>query len=237
VRICIIYICVTQGPISGDYASRFVSTFNEYPPGVECDVMVVCNGGPLSLELSLIFSPLNPIFYPRANDDGWDISAFQDVARGPGAGYDALLCLGESNYFHREGWLLRLVQAWNKHGPGMYGPYSSNAVRAHLNTTAFFTAPKFIRIYPHQVNTRPARYEFEHGANSLWRRVHAQGHPVHLVTWDGEWEPQRWRMPRNIIWRGDQSNCLMWCNHNDGYANLDAAHKAQWQRNWDQPFK
>jgi hypothetical protein len=237
VRICICYIAVTHGPITPDYASRFVATFNEYPPGVDCDVLIACNGGPLSLDLSLIFAPLNPMFFPRENDGGWDISAFQDAARGPCKDYDAMLCLGESNYFHREGWLRRLVEAWNDHGEGMYGPFSSNAVRSHMNTTAFFTSPTFLISYPRRAVDRASRFEFEHGQNSLWRRLNNMGYPCRIVTWDGTWEPRMWRTPKNILWRGDQSNLLMWCSHSDNWHHETNGRKAMWSRLADTPFK
>ena len=236
-RIVVCYICVSRGPISAEYASRFVATWQEYPPGADCDLMIACNGGPLPTELVLILSPLGPLMFPRENDGGWDVSAYISAARGPCSGYDAMLCLGESNYFHKAGWLKRLVAAWERYGRGMYGPYSSNAVRGHLNTTAFFCPPLVLAQYPERVFDRPSRMEFEHGERALWRRVAQRGMPVRMVTWDGEWDSRRWRMPDNIIWRGDQTNCLMWCNHCDGYSNLDPEHKAQWQRHWDQPFR
>ena len=236
-RVCIAYIAVALGPITPDYASRFVATFKEYPPGHDADVMVICQGGPLSTELAMIFAPLNPIYYPRPNDPGWDISAFQDAARGPCADYDAVLWLGESNYFHREGWLKKLVDAWKMYGPGMYGPYASNAIRGHLNTTAFFCAPSLVRQYPFRAADRPSRMEFEHGENALWRRANKNGLPVMMVTWDGAWQPRVWRMPKNIIWRGDQSNCLMWCNHTDGFNNINPHQRARWATHWDAPFK
>ena len=237
-KICICLICVTQGPISADYASRFVATFREYPPGVDqFDLLVICNGGPLSLELSLIFAPLTPQFFPRPNDPGWDVSAYQDAARGPCADYDMMVCCGESIYFHRAGWLKRLADAWTKHGPGMYGSLSSNLVRSHLNTTGFCCHPLLLKQYPTKVDSRADRYEFEHGQNALWRRIAARGMPVRLVTWDGEYEPRRWRMPQNILWRGNQTNCLVWCQHTDRYANMDAKTKAHWARNADRPFK
>lgn len=236
-NIAVAYVVVTHGPITEEYASRFVATWIEYPPLTDCDLFLLCNGGPISTELGLIFSPLNPRMFPRENDGGFDISAYVAAARGPCSQYDAMLCLGESNYFHRQGWLLRLVQAWNRYGPGMYGPYSSNAVRAHLNTTAFFCAPETIKNYPKKVATRQDRYEYEHGEWALWRRVAALGMPVRLVTWDGEWEPVRWRMPRNILWRGDQSNLLMHCNHSDGYENANDKTKAVWSSRADRPFR
>jgi hypothetical protein len=236
-RICTCHIAVTLGPITSDYASRFVATFKEYPPGVDTDFMVICNGGPLNTELAMIFAPLNPIFFPRRNDPGWDISAYQDAARGPCAEYDAVLWLGESNYFHREGWLKQLVEAWQKHGAGMYGPYASNAIRSHLNTTAFFCAPSLVVQYPSRANDRQSRMDFEHGPDAIWRIADRRKMPVRMVTWDGTWEPRFWRMPQNIIWRGDQTNCLMWCNHTDGYNNIPPNQRARWAAHWDKPFR
>jgi hypothetical protein len=236
-RICIAYICVSQGPISDQYASRFVATWHEYPPGADADLLVICQGGPLSAELAMIFASLNPIYYPRPNDPGWDISAYQDASRGPCADYDAVLWLGESNYFHRAGWLQRLVDAWKKHGPGMYGPFSSNWVRAHLNTTAFFTSPELVTSYPYRAVDRKSRFEFEHGSFALWRRAEQRGIPVRLITWDGEWQPTQWRAPGDILWRGNQSNCLMWCSHTDNWNHESESNKVKWSKLADSPFK
>lgn len=236
-KIVLCYIAVTHGPIVDDYAARFVTTYQEYPPGVDHDTLVICNGGPLKTTTTLLFSGMNSAMFPRENDAGWDISGYISAAKGPAASYDMMLCLGESNYFHRTGWLKRISDAWSRYGPGMYGPYSSNAVRAHLNTTAFCCPPVLLQQYPALVANRADRYEFEHGANSLWRRTAQRGMPTRLVTWDGEWEPRMWRVPQNILWRGDQTNCLMWCNHADGYAALPPQGKSRWSKMSDIPFR
>lgn len=236
-KIALCYICVTNGRITADYAARFVTSYREYGPGAEHDTFIICNGGPLRLEESVIFSGMNVHMYPRINDPGWDVTAYIDAAKGPCRDYDAMFCCGESVYFHTAGWLKRLQEAWQRYGPGFYGPFSSNAVRAHLNTTAFFCAPLLLRQYPVRINGRKERMEFEHGERSIWRRVSRRGMPVKLVTWDGEWSPEMWRMPKNILWRGDQSNCLVWCNHVDGFANAEASTKERWAKISDRPFQ
>lgn len=230
------YVAVAGGPITSDYIARFVTTWQEYPPGSDTDLVVISNGGPLSTEQSVLFSSLDAKMFIRSND-GWDIGGFVDAARGPCKDYDSVLWVGESNYFHREGWLKRLAESYAKYGPGFYGPYSSNAVRGHLNTTAFFCPPLLVRQYPIKVVTRADRYGFEHGENALWRRVHAQGKPCRLVTFDGEWEPRMWRYPQNILWRGDQTNLLMFCNHSDNFDHVDAKTKAVWARRADAPCR
>lgn len=232
-KICCCYTCVTQGPISADYASRFVATFKEYPPGVDCDVLIICNGGPIRTELAMIFAPLNAQMFPRSNDD-FDLGGYREAALGPAKDYDILLCLGESVHFHREGWLKRFVEAWASHGPGLYGPFASNLVRPHLNTTAFCTSPLLIQRCPISVHDR---YAWEHGERSFWRWVYSQGIPVRLVTWDGEWEPRLWRMPKDILWRGDQSNCLLWANHTERWRDATPSLKSTWSRGADRPFQ
>lgn len=236
-RIALCYVAVTHGPLTADYCARFVATFIEYPPGMEAEIFVCCNGGPLSYEKAVMFAPLKVKFLPRQNDPGWDISAYIEAARGPCKDFDLMLCLGESCYFHRAGWLARLVLAWNRFGPGMYGSFSSNLVRSHLNTTGFCCPPKVLASYPKPVTSRGERYEFEHGNQAFWRMVALRGMPVRLVTWDGIWEPRVWRCPKDILWRGNQSNCLMWCQHTDRYVNADARTRLRWAKGADQPFK
>lgn len=231
-RIALCYTAVARGPLTADYASRFVASWLEHPPGAECDVFILCNGGMLAREVGLIFAPLSPRFVARSNT-GWDIGGAIEAANGPCATYDLMLCLGESVHFHREGWLARLAEAHAKHGEGMYGCFGSYVIRPHLQTTAFATSPGLLRRYPHKVESREDRYQFEHGKQSFWKWVVAQGKPALLVTWDGCYPVRQWRAAPNILWRGDQSNCLMWTNHTDRYAKANDATKRQWARNAD----
>jgi len=237
VTVTLCYICVTGGKRTDDFASRFVSSYHEHPPGFPHDTHVICNGGILPAAKRLLFASMPAVFWARDNDQGWDVSAFIEAAHGACAQYDAMLCLGESAYFHRAGWLERFVDAWKTLGPGLYGAFSSNAVRAHLNTNAFFCAPGMLRLYPRPVRSKSERYEFEHGQRAFWRYLEPKGYPVRLVTWDGLWKPRQWRQPANILWRGDQSNCLLWCNHTDNWATTRIHNRWKWSQHADQPFK
>lgn len=237
VKVVICYIAVTNGPLTEDLAARFVTTYHEYPPGADHEMMVICQGGLLPTNITLLFEGLHAAMWPHPNTPGWDIDAHMDAAKGPCKDADIMICLGESVYFHRAGWLQRFLDAWKKYGPGFYGPFASNNVRGHLQTTAFCCHPTMLARYPFKVVTRKDRYEFEHGENALWRRLAARGAPVRLVTWDGEWEPLAWRFPNNIIYRGDQSNCLLWCNHSQGFADADRTRKINWSKTADQPFR
>lgn len=236
-KICLCYICVTNGQRTSEHISKFTASYHLFPPDYEHDTLIICNGGPITTEQVLMFSGMTVQMWPRKQDEGWDISAYIDAAKGPCAGYDMMLCLGESNYFHHRGWLKRLADAWDRLGPGMYGPYATNVVRTHLQTTAFASPPALLANYPARVTCRRDRYQFEHGEQAFWRRCEKQHVPVRLVTWDGEWTWRFWRKPPNIIWRGDQSNCLMWCNHSDAYRNADAGRKAKWEASANRPPK
>jgi len=238
-KILLCYITVTGGAKTLEYAHRFACTYSQHPPGYPHDQVVVCNGGRPAPEMEFMYGILNngARMLVRENDGGWDISAYIEVARDLGQDYDLMLCLGESIHFHRFGWLLRLVEAYRTHGPGMYGAFASNTVRAHINTTGFAISPRFLAEWPTPVTNRQERYDFEHGENSIWRRTQAEGFPTMLVTWDGFWHPQAWRVPANILWRGNQTNCLMYCSHTDNWFAADKERRARWLRMADAPFR
>lgn len=236
-KIALVYVAVTHGQRTADFASRFVATYKENPPGVDHSTVIACNGGPLPLYLSLIFESLHPQFFPRTNTPDYDIGAYLQAARGPCADSDMMVCLGESIYFHRPGWLARLVEVWKKHGPGMYGSFTSNLVRPHINTTGFCTATKFLSQCKSHIYGKNGRYEFEHGKNAFWRQLWNRQYPAMLVTWDGEYSPQDWRKPNNILWKGDQSNCLMFCSHTDRYRSAKLKTKLFWEQSANAPFK
>lgn len=233
-KILLAYIAVSQGRITVDYAARFVGSYIACPPGIEHETVIVCNGGPLSRDVALLFDLIPCSFLPRVNDPGWDISGYQDVAKQFSC--EMLVCFGESVYFHRAGWLKKLADAWTKHGPGMYGLFSSFLVRAHLNTTAFVCFPDHLRRYP-RATSHADRYRFEHGEHAFWKFVKSTKSPVKLVTWDGVYDPFQWRLPQNILWRGTQSNCLAYCSHTDHYFGADAQTRLRWEQWINQPFK
>jgi hypothetical protein len=231
------YVTVTGGPQTLDYAARFAASYHANPPGIDHETLIICNGGPAqaAVGVSLMSLP-RPIFFARANDGGWDISAYMEAAKGPAAGADLMLCFGQSIFFHRAGWLERIVSSWQKYGPGIYGAFASNTVRPHINTTGFCTSADLLSRYPYTVKDKDTRYEFEHGLKSFWRILRQSGRPAMLVTWDGEYPPERWRHPSNILWRGNQTNCLFYCQHTERYEAADQETRAGWHKQCDQPY-
>jgi hypothetical protein len=171
------------------------------------------------------------------NDGARDLGAYIEASKTICKDYDMILALGESNYFHRAGWLKRLVEVRERYGPMMAGPFATHVIRAHLQTTAFFITPSLLASYPFPVTNKESRYALEHGDRSLWRRLHARNIPVKLVTWDGDWSPGQWRLPKNCLWRGDQGNCLWFANHTDNFRDADETRKRNWAMSADRPFK
>jgi hypothetical protein len=235
VKIMVAYIAVVGGARSKEFAARFVASYLMFPPDAEHELVVVFNqqiNSPRT-DLALCFLPVECRVFSRSNL-GFDIGAYLELSHQ--ADVDLMVCLGQSIYFHRPGWLARLADAYQRHGPGMYGSFTSNLVNPHINTTGFACGPEFLRGYPDPVSSRTDRYNFEHGRASFWRRLYGLGKPVRLVTWDGEYAPPDWRKPDNILWRGDQSNCLMFCSHTDHYFSADAQTRAGWAKGADGPF-
>jgi hypothetical protein len=232
--VVVVYIAVQTNPLFVHYAVQFTSTYRQFAGGAKHRLIVCCNGGALKPKMKAIFDGIDCDFLVRPHDEGWDVSAYQDVARHEVC--ELLVCFGESVRFHRAGWLQRLVDNAAEYGEGMYGCLSSHAVSAHLNTTAFAVSPRFLKQYP-SVRNNKERYEFEHGTTAMWRQIKASGCATRLVTWDGCWGPGDWRQPENILWRGTQENCLVFCNHTDKWSGKDEFTRQSWANRADTPFK
>lgn len=224
-KVCVAYVCVTNGNMTDSYAPRFAQTYLDNPAGIDHRLIVVCNGGELSLKREKYFDKLDCEFLSRENDGGFDISAYQEVARDSGC--DFLVCLGESVYFYKPDWLLKLVQARLKYGPGMYGFFATHAALAHLNTSAFGVDAPFLAKYPPVLN-HGARYEFEHGSSAMWRRIVKGGGRAIYVTWNGEYAPGHWRDSRNGLNEGTQKDLMVLCNHTDRYEAANENTRSVW---------
>jgi hypothetical protein len=231
VTVAVCYIVSHYSKRSREYATRFARTLVEFDPVYDFQLNILFDGTLLEPWLPSLFPDAN--FHMVPHTQGWDIASYQNFATRTQA--DFMICLGESCCFNKAGWLSRIIEAREESGPGMYGFFSSNITRRHLNTTAFAVDARFLRLYP-LVNSRKGRYDFEHGQFSLWQTVEQSGGAARLVTWDGIYQPSDWRKPDNILWKGDQSNGLMRCRHTDEFDQADAITKFTWQDNADRGY-
>lgn len=211
--IVIVYILLTSPPFS-DHARRFCATYKQFPPGYDHRLIVVCNDHVIDAAVKYYFKDV-PCLFVAGDNIGQDIGAYQAMSRTIDS--DLMICLGSSVYFRRAGWMVRVAEAFIRHGYGMYGASGSYQINPHLQTSAFWCSPELLRRYPFEVRTHDERYEFEHGQNSLCSMAISEGHACKLVTWDGEYDYPQWRMPDNCSYKGDQSNMLMYWNITDGY--------------------
>lgn len=227
--VCLIYIFSPQTKTGRQDAKRFVESYKANPPEYPHRTVIVCNGDGYG-DVDLFNSIPLATFYKHSNV-GWDIGGY--VAASRDVKENAVLCLGSASHFKKPGWMRRFVEAWSRHGVGMYGSLASYAVRPHLNSTGFMCPPRFLRAYPLPVASRVERYEFEHGTNSLWLTAYRAGFPVKLVTWDGEYDPENWRTPGNIYFRGDQSNCITYWSGTDKYDNASPVERVKMAKSAD----
>lgn len=197
-------------------AVRFVRSFLENLPGHPCNMIVTVNGGSITGQIRSLFAQIRKAQFFQHDDSGFDIGGYIALAKAR-PDLKLLFCCGGPTTFSRAGWLKKIMDAWLEYGPGMYGTNASYEVRPHLNTSGFVIERDEIVKYPHPVTDRFSRYEFEWGKGALWRRVRRSGKQTMLVTWDGVWYPEEWRIPKNGYRAGDQTNCLTYFSHSYKY--------------------
>lgn len=190
-RVAICYIFPTA--LAAKYvplARRFVESYMDHPPGsTDHDIYVSVNGGIEMGEWNKkIFEPL-PCQFFQHNNYGKDIGAFRVAA--DQIPCDLLVCMGSHIHFHRDGWLDRMVMAYEENGPTVYGPWGFQSPRPHLRTTAFWLPPELLLAHPLKVSDRE-RYQFEHGSDSITLWCQKQGLEPIMVTWDGCYQMPEW---------------------------------------------
>jgi hypothetical protein len=213
--IVICYIHVPNDQAHEPMAMNYIESMLRNPPGTDHRHLIICQNRHVRHHMHKQFVRMGDVQYIRHDDTGWDIGGY--IAAAKHLPNEILMCMGGSTTVRNASWLNRIREAWNKHGPGMYGTLTSNQIRPHFNSTGFLCSAQMLLSYPNTVITGPDRYEFEHGKGSFWWRLNQQGFPTKLVTWCGEYDWPDWRKPPNISCRGDQSNCLTWFRINYNY--------------------
>jgi hypothetical protein len=214
-KLGVVYVCpVVNWPQYEGLTRRFVSSYTMFPAEFPHKLHVVFNGGNPNVDILALFSDKNPVYLAHDNI-GWDIGAFQKAASSVDC--NPILFLGANTHFRRAGWLRRLMAAYEKFGPGLYGPSASFDITPHIRTTAFMCDPKLVRSWAGKISAPKDRHYFEVGPASLTSLAKRQGLPCVLVTWDGFYLRDEWRKAPNIFRRGDQSNCLMFDRHHEIY--------------------
>ncbi len=191
------------------YALRFLTSYHDNPPGIEHESIVVLNGVPETEEIRCLFSSLRNVRFLERDNSGMDIGGYQDAAAQFPC--ELMVFLGGSSYFKGTGWLLRMEQAFQKRGPGLFGVMGHkgcNNVWPHVRTTGFWTQTDLMNAYPHRVTRADQRYNFEHGQDCFANWIKARGLKTWVVTWLREHLEPEWDSIENGFHRGNQSALL-----------------------------
>jgi hypothetical protein len=197
---------------AGDYPARFISSYNEHPPGIEHESIVVLNDLKATTEIQCLFSSLRNVRFLERDNSGADIGAYQHASRAYPS--DFMMFFGTSSYFKRPGWLLQMLQAFLKHGDTLYGTTAnrgSGAIQPHIRTTGFAISSSLLNKHPvhvTDVGRHGPRYEWEHGKTGLSSWIKSRGLSPLLVCWNGVYREPEWDSVTNGFHRGDQSALL-----------------------------
>lgn len=211
-KVAIVYIMpLCAGERYFDYALRFLQNYHEHPPGLAHDSVIVLNGGRANSDLTCLFSTMQNTHFIEHDNSGQDIGGFQRAAREYPC--DLMVFFGASTYFKRAGWLLRMVNAFNTYGNGLYGAMGNRGnvacgVYPHIRTTAFWMPPDLLNQNGFRVTHSGQRYAWEHGQDCLTQWVHRRGLKARVVTWEMMTEPDNWDADPNGFHQGNQTSLL-----------------------------
>lgn len=178
-----------------DLALNFIQSYMLFPAGIEHQVVVVCNGAPVTDEAQCLFSDIPNCSFLEHDNSGYDCGAFQKAAREVPA--DLMVFFGATAYVRGKGWLARMADARNKRGDTLYGTMGNRGddrfgVQPHIRTTGFWLSPALFNLYPHQVTKPEHRYAFEHGSDCLTTWIRKRGLNPLVVGWNGEYMMEQW---------------------------------------------
>lgn len=211
-KLAVVYVYVMNNPKFHQAAVRFVESYRKHAPGLDHETVVACTLGRPNAASERLFSGLPSVRFFVHNNAGYDIGAFQAVVKDLDC--DLMICLGAGVYFRQDGWLRRILEAWQKHGVALYGAMGNGgnarvSALPHIRTVAFWLPPDLLRAYPIKVERPEQRYPFEHGPQSLSQWVWKVGLECWMVAQSGEYRLAQWNSLRNGFQRGNQSELLM----------------------------
>lgn len=189
-----------------NFTQRFTQTYKQHDPGFNHTLMVICNGGTPSVVQKSMFYDI-PCIFTEWDNTGWDIGAYQIAVMDLKC--DMVLFLGDHAYFKRALWLKRMVSAFEKHGPQLYGATGSMLPMPHIRTNGFWCRPELLRSYPFFIDTLDKRYPFEHGDNNFTLWASRSGAEPLVVYWDYVVKLKDAGSVKNGYGSGDQSQCLV----------------------------
>lgn len=223
----------SKGPeFYAPYHKRFIKSFMDYPPDIDCRLKVILCGVGDSTGARSLYAEIYNHGIATYEGKGWDLGAHQEISGRSSC--DVVVCLVTPAYFLEHGWICPIVEAFEKYGDGLYGTSASYQNMPHIRTGCFAFSPSAMRQYPNFIDSREKTCYFESGQSPTVRKPEwsftnwmlAQGKPVKLVTRGACYDLPDWRKPDNIFRRGNQSNALARDRHFDIFDAAGAEDKA-----------
>mgnify|MGYP001583929823 FL=1 len=115
------------------FTKRFRDTYREFRSGDQARLTVISGNDEPDTYAMELFAGLAS--FKTYLGTGWDIGAHQEITRQSKA--DFVVCFNSTTYFHRDGWLERLMDAYREFGEGLYGATGSNESHPHIRTACF----------------------------------------------------------------------------------------------------
>lgn len=228
------------------FAQRFIDTYFKHRPGYPSVVTVVVNGPEVTGDIVELFHGM-PVEFKLYDGNGMDLGSQQMVAQ---EGDHFQVNLTTRMYFHREGWLERMMAARETYGPGLYGMTASHeGGKLHLCTRGHAYDSKDFREYPHKIISRDQGVFFECGDGCLLEWYQARAQSALVVGWDGVYGNARcahchetnargfqdYFVSQDNFRNGDQRNVLCFDKHTDSYRDADAEEKQRLSDLWRGP--
>lgn len=213
---------------------RFCDSWRIWPPGIRCQLCAVTQGADANKEVRDLFYGM-PVEFFR-HDEGMDLGAQQWIAEGSDNAFQVNMT--SRCYFHRTGWLARMLRFRMANGPGLYGAScSKEGGKLHVCTRAHAYDVDEFKLYPHDIVSRDQGVFFEVADGSITDWYWSIGKTPLIVTWadnspyivcSPEIHPSQTISSEcfgNGFRHGDQSDVLVWDRHTDLYAAADDREK------------
>lgn len=202
------------------FAHRFAETYLKYDPGDDHELIVVCNKSDPTPSVRAIFDRCNA-FYDRYDGDGFDLGSQQMIAKKNRECFQVNFT--SRSYFHRHGWLDRLLSGFYIYGDGLYGMSASReGGNLHVCTRGHCYLTETFRNYPHEITSRNQGVFFELAPGTSLTDWYAQlKKPRKIVHMDCMVDLEKFDNVCNRFRDGDQSQMLCLDRHTDYYRDAD----------------
>ena len=207
----VIYICRYADPNFHQRLTRFVRSWMEHPPGIDCQLYVIYKEFPSNLDMVAaqaqlsVLKPVNIFDYNGHNSFGGGcfLEACDHVK-------EPLICtLVSTTEIMHDDWLKKLFQAYANKIAGLVGCTGSKEGQLHIRDTAIIIRRELYQEISRQFDyttSKDGYLEFEHGPNNLTIQVMRAGLPVFVVEKGRVIEPNDWP---HTTYRGNMHNVLV----------------------------